>query len=550
MTVVDRGSNIQRFIPHLFASNETVTAGDVEAAMSSGDTKIVICDTVLSSSVDLEGCRDTIARLTSRFRIAVFFEPSIVNRHVLRVASLKSFHEGFASNRYTTHLTPQFLLSNAVSQSVMHFGCNRAYDSDAGWIVPSDFPAETLPASLPPRERITFEGTLFEYSCFVCCSYDAPLFDPGPHLQLLETALAPSPWQVSRAGSREWRLLADMGSDIYKSSKHYAPTSRAAGVPVFDMTVKRIDECLVTGTGGVFSREHFVAESNYLIPFLYGPYGVRDGMQRPHPRRHVPGFSLVATSAVSYNYYHWLAQAMPFLATAQSLLADAACEERITIVTGREQPFHRQMINALFAETADVDLLFLDPSEYVTLENAWYSDVVGEDAPRCLVPEQVTLVNKLTDALRCGNAEPFRRIYISRADAIARKMANEAELSEALAPRGIEVLTLANMTVVEQIERFREATLVIGPHGAGLTNILFSKPGTTLFELRQVEYRNDCIRRLAQNVGVHHFSLTFHEALATEGGDKQWLADIHTVLKTLDQLASAEGYALPRETPK
>jgi capsular polysaccharide biosynthesis protein len=47
--------------------------------------------------------------------------------------------------------------------------------------------------------------------------------------------------------------------------------------------------------------------------------------------------------------------------------------------------------------------------------------------------------------------------------------------------------------------------VVIGAHGAGLTNVVFCRPGTILYELMPNFYINPCCRRLAQTAG-----LTYH----------------------------------------
>jgi len=49
---------------------------------------------------------------------------------------------------------------------------------------------------------------------------------------------------------------------------------------------------------------------------------------------------------------------------------------------------------------------------------------------------------------------------------------------------------LGTMSVLEQIELFSNADVVIGTHGAGLANILFCKPNTKVIEIFQA--RSDC----------------------------------------------------------
>lgn len=67
------------------------------------------------------------------------------------------------------------------------------------------------------------------------------------------------------------------------------------------------------------------------------------------------------------------------------------------------------------------------------------------------------------------------RLYISRnlSGGVARGIRNEAELIPGLTARGFEIVDPASWPLKEQIERFASASLVAGPHGAGLTNIMF-----------------------------------------------------------------------------
>ena len=66
-----------------------------------------------------------------------------------------------------------------------------------------------------------------------------------------------------------------------------------------------------------------------------------------------------------------------------------------------------------------------------------------------------------------------RRIYISRADASYRKVANEEEVMSYLAPLGFERVVMTGLSVREQARLLQQAKVVIGPHGANMTNIIF-----------------------------------------------------------------------------
>lgn len=82
-----------------------------------------------------------------------------------------------------------------------------------------------------------------------------------------------------------------------------------------------------------------------------------------------------------------------------------------------------------------------------------------------------------------GERRGERRLFTSRADASWRRILNEDAAMELLAEHGFERLECGRMTIAEQAAAFSEASVVVGPHGAGLTNLLFTPPGATVVEL-------------------------------------------------------------------
>ena len=75
-----------------------------------------------------------------------------------------------------------------------------------------------------------------------------------------------------------------------------------------------------------------------------------------------------------------------------------------------------------------------------------------------------------------------RRIYVSRMLA-SRKMINEKVLTDYLAANGFDVFCLEKISHKSQIELFSEASIVIGSHGANLTNIIFSPQKTFVIDI-------------------------------------------------------------------
>jgi capsular polysaccharide biosynthesis protein len=74
----------------------------------------------------------------------------------------------------------------------------------------------------------------------------------------------------------------------------------------------------------------------------------------------------------------------------------------------------------------------------------------------------------------------YRRIYLSRANARYRKVVNDLEFISFLEKYGFSCCSNRNLSFVDQVELFRNVEVVIAPHGAGLSNLVFCPRGVKL----------------------------------------------------------------------
>jgi capsular polysaccharide biosynthesis protein len=136
---------------------------------------------------------------------------------------------------------------------------------------------------------------------------------------------------------------------------------------------------------------------------------------------------------------------------------------------------HREIMNLLgygrlplIQSNADMvwvdDLIFLDRPSPIDIPAAQMRDL----RQRALLPFD-------------GPGEPVRRIYLKRSDPAGIQDRHEVE--RFLGQQGFESIVLDHMSHDKQMALFREAAFVVGSYGAGLCNILFSKPGLPVLEL-------------------------------------------------------------------
>ena len=108
-----------------------------------------------------------------------------------------------------------------------------------------------------------------------------------------------------------------------------------------------------------------------------------------------------------------------------------------------------------------------------------YEEIYGEiSVSACQWLRQKMLVNITSVPDNFNSFSP--QIFISRRKALGRRITNENEVIEALRPLGFVTYILEDMSYLEQVKLFAQAKIIVAPHGAGLTNLLFAEDLTIL----------------------------------------------------------------------
>jgi capsular polysaccharide biosynthesis protein len=147
-----------------------------------------------------------------------------------------------------------------------------------------------------------------------------------------------------------------------------------------------------------------------------------------------------------------------------------------------------------------------------------------------------------------GDAPGGPLIYVSRGDAPVRRVTNEAEVVQGLAALGFQAVSLTGMSIVEQVRLFRGAKAIVGPHGAGLANVILSEQGTRLVEIMSTQRMWPGFKVMSHFAGAAYFPFVSatHEASQTAergAGNEDFSVDVTSLRRFVEAVVKQEPAA-------
>jgi len=204
---------------------------------------------------------------------------------------------------------------------------------------------------------------------------------------------------------------------------------------------------------------------------------------------------LLAVDAWSFGYFHWMTDALPRIVYAQSQLDDFV----LLLPESFCLPYHLQSLETLGIR----HIKWLKRNTLTYMKNLYLSHHQGTQGNY-----NPDIIRKIGSVFRQSAEDPGlgERIYVSRKQALRRKIINEAEVIQTLTERGFREVCFEDYDLQQQIAIASQAMHLVSVHGGGLTNILFMQPGSNVLELRQeADNRNNCYFSLASELKVHYY---------------------------------------------
>lgn len=280
---------------------------------------------------------------------------------------------------------------------------------------------------------------------------------------------------------------------------------------------------------GLWNAHGFIRGTNYLHPEAALLQVSID--QRQIVRTEDDNVLIVGCNHIYNNYFHWITQALP--AIDSSFRRDGQVR-RPTLGLPRLQPWHEETLALLGYHDAK-RLTLEDTAKYYAFKRVEFNEFLNGGGAFCNSALAYQTYSRMRQQVPRETTEG-RRIYVARTDTPRRRMRNESALLEEMRRRGFEIVVPGVLPVAQQIRIFREASLVVGPHGAGLTNIVFCEPGTIVYELLPKHYGNICFYNLGQICRLRYWMDAFESDGEGHPSARDWDADLNVIKDRLDEI--------------
>jgi capsular polysaccharide biosynthesis protein len=235
----------------------------------------------------------------------------------------------------------------------------------------------------------------------------------------------------------------------------------------------------------------------------------------------------------SHNYWHFLVDFVAKLSLLASFTASRIPVPPILLGRGVDRPY-LDLVEAACGLMKVPAQIVVDHRPMLRFTNSYLA---------CQSPLEPRLdfLRDMGRAIQSSSgAESPERIFLRRGNVTKRRLSNESEIEQALVGRlGFVGVNPGTMSPIEQIRMMCNAKVVVGAHGAALTNVVFGESLTQVVELYCNETR-PFFKAVCEYRGIPHRYLEgindVHDPGARRADDQDFSVDVNELLTLMDGL--------------
>ena len=206
----------------------------------------------------------------------------------------------------------------------------------------------------------------------------------------------------------------------------------------------------------------------------------------------IVGSTLILGSNIPMNYFHWMCDVLGDFYFVKEMGFDPF-EFKEVAVPSIDKEWQKEVVEILGLRSV---------VSYGDLQGKKASVTVPVRIKGRVNPLPVWQVRAIEQVLNfteveedAGDANSI--LYVSRASATRRRLVDEACLLDEMSRFVFKCVDLDGLSVKEQAVLFRNAKVVVGIHGAGLTNLAFCREGAQVVELFPPGKKTACFANFA-----------------------------------------------------
>lgn len=225
-------------------------------------------------------------------------------------------------------------------------------------------------------------------------------------------------------------------------------------------------------------------------------------------------------------YYHWFHDVLPRLENA---LEHLPSDIRF-LINKTPSEYQLKSLEAFGISTERLE--YQESQLHTKVENLWFATPLGHEKFGS-IKTIIQVVNRIRKYYGFEIvAKTKSKIYISRKNAISRVVINENEVADIITEKGFQIYNVDEMPWLDQLELFSNASAVLGPHGGGFTNMIFSNLKMSIYEIAPQNHSWPYYQLLSAQLG--HLFTRINANTDSLGNRANIYADIADLTEMID----------------
>ncbi len=248
-------------------------------------------------------------------------------------------------------------------------------------------------------------------------------------------------------------------------------------------------------------------------------------------------FSLLSGGAAKNNYWHWIFDVLPKIGILEKLNLKKKPNFYLTPSLKRKY----QIETLLDLKIPEEKLLDGEKYKHVKCDHLLTTDhpyVFNNNPSKSIENIPIWIIKWLRKKYlknKLNNSNYSKKIYINREeDSILknRRIINNKEVQDLLTNHGFKIISLSNYSFKEQVKIFNNAKIIVGLHGAGFANLIFSKPHTKVIELSS-KYSGNVLQYLAKRCHLDYKKIVDSNSQSFKHQNNPIMVDLKKLKKLL-----------------